>query len=204
MKTKDKIKRNLKTPKNHVKSNYYDYPDWVNIKVNNLTIVDFPGYIYRKKGSNTPTCTVKCDCGNKFITNFYSVRSGKINSCGCQNKAYKDGDKSSCKDLYNRYKYGAKTRDYTFELSYNDFYSIIKKPCHYCSISASQERKCSGCKTSCIYNGIDRVDNKQGYHFNNCVPCCQICNRAKSDMDYLDFISYLSRFKTLASINHRS
>lgn len=195
MKIKDKIKRNLNTPKNYVESNYYNYPDWVNVKVNNLIIIDFPGYIYRKKGSNTPACTVKCDCGNKFITNFYNVKSGRINSCGCQNKAYKNGDKAACKDLYNRYKYSAKLRDYAFELSYIDFYNIIKEPCHYCNIHAAQVRTCSGCKTVCAYNGIDRVDNTQGYSTTNCTSCCQICNRAKSTMTYIDFISYLNRFR---------
>lgn len=42
-------------------------------------------------------------------------------------------------------------------------------------------------KTSCFYcggvpSGLDRLDNKIGYHFDNCVPCCPACNKIKADI----------------------
>jgi hypothetical protein len=37
--------------------------------------------------------------------------------------------------------------------------------------------------TLCEAGGIDRVDNNKGYTVDNCVPCCTLCNRAKSYMD---------------------
>lgn len=46
------------------------------------------------------------------------------------------------------------------------------------------------------FNGIDRVDNFKGYTLENSVPCCTICNRAKSNMLYDDFMSYIQRFKS--------
>jgi hypothetical protein len=42
-------------------------------------------------------------------------------------------------------------------------------------------------KTSCFYcggipSGLDRLDNKIDYHFDNCVPCCPVCNKIKADI----------------------
>jgi hypothetical protein len=33
-----------------------------------------------------------------------------------------------------------------------------------------------------LSNGIDRVVPDKGYVYDNCVPCCKYCNRAKSDL----------------------
>ena len=38
------------------------------------------------------------------------------------------------------------------------------------------------------YQGIDRVDNTQGYHMVNCVPCCKKCNQAKLAMSKEELI----------------
>ena len=37
------------------------------------------------------------------------------------------------------------------------------------------------------YSGIDRVDSNIGYEINNVVSCCNICNRAKSNMKLDEF-----------------
>jgi hypothetical protein len=42
-------------------------------------------------------------------------------------------------------------------------------------------------------NGIDRVINTVGYTVNNCVPCCFVCNKAKSDRDLDEWNSWLNR-----------
>jgi hypothetical protein len=41
-------------------------------------------------------------------------------------------------------------------------------PCYYCKSQKENE-----------VNGIDRVDNSKGYTKDNCVSCCQFCNRMK-------------------------
>lgn len=43
--------------------------------------------------------------------------------------------------------------------------AIWGKPCHYCGLTTT--------------GGIDRIDSSQGYHPENCVPCCGNCNRIK-------------------------
>ena len=38
-----------------------------------------------------------------------------------------------------------------------------------------------------LYSGIDRIDSNDNYTKENSVPCCRICNYAKSNMDVNDF-----------------
>ena len=42
-----------------------------------------------------------------------------------------------------------------------------------------------------MYNGIDRKNSNLGYSLENIVPCCFICNRGKSNMNYEDWKNYL-------------
>lgn len=44
-----------------------------------------------------------------------------------------------------------------------------------------------------IYNGIDRVDNAVGYILENCIPCCEFCNKAKGTKTYFDFLDWICR-----------
>lgn len=46
------------------------------------------------------------------------------------------------------------------------------------------------------YNGIDRVNNNEGYTLLNSLSCCIICNRAKNSLSYGEFIEWV---KCLAS-----
>jgi hypothetical protein len=39
------------------------------------------------------------------------------------------------------------------------------------------------------------VDNTKGYTKENCVPCCKICNRLKSDLTKEEFEEYQKRVK---------
>jgi hypothetical protein len=40
-----------------------------------------------------------------------------------------------------------------------------------------------------LFNGIDRLDNAEGYTKENCVPCCAEVNFAKGTMNQKDFIN---------------
>lgn len=44
-----------------------------------------------------------------------------------------------------------------------------------------------------VFNGLDRVDNKVGYTLDNVVPACKICNHAKVDMSYDEFMEWVAR-----------
>ena len=47
--------------------------------------------------------------------------------------------------------------------------------------------------TPFLRNGIDRIDNNKGYTKENCVPCCDICNRIKMDLPYNVFIEHITK-----------
>lgn len=99
-----------------------------------------------------------------------------------KNSICKDGYCGECKkcsyeakeNRYNVYKKNAKRRNLVFSLTKEEFYQITKEPCNYCGEILNG------------YNGIDRIDSSKGYSIENCVPCCEICNKMKLDYS-IDF-----------------
>lgn len=83
----------------------------------------------------------------------------------------------------HKLKNSAKNRGINVNLDINKYQHLIDMGCHFCGSDLSKE------------NGycLDRVDSKKGYTLMNVVPCCKICNRAKSDMDVQDFISWVQK-----------
>ena len=79
--------------------------------------------------------------------------------------------RGSTKSQYYSYAKNAPVRNLSFELSYEQYESIVKQPCYYCE--TLQERG---------INGIDRKDNDIGYILDNCVSCCQLCNYMKHNL----------------------
>ena len=69
-----------------------------------------------------------------------------------------------------------------------EIYHYMIADCHYCGIP-------SGWPST--RNGIDRVDSKKKiYSVDNCVSCCKICNRAKSDQTTEEFLQWVERIST--------
>lgn len=102
------------------------------------------------------------------------------------------------RNLYNRYKYGARTRGYRWDLDEETFKTLTSQPCHYCGKPPSQVSS-QGSHVSLerrkhsayLYNGLDRVDNDIGYLPDNLVPSCGTCNVAKQTMTQLEFFEWL-------------
>jgi len=137
-----------------------------------------------------------CECGGEKIALQGNLTRKKTLTCGCSGKKYgklPDGE-AAFTEVYGRYKAGAKSRNLSFDLSREEFRAIVELLCHYCG--AEKTNKASTSKNSGFYwyNGIDRKDNSVGYTKDNCVPCCYICNRAKNNMSYLDFVSWIDNF----------
>lgn len=86
---------------------------------------------------------------------------------------------------------GAQKRNLTWELTDTQFNNLIHNECHYCGRSPSTTRKARRMNGDLTYNGVDRIDNKSGYTLENVVTCCKICNRAKSDMSYTEFMEWI-------------
>lgn len=78
---------------------------------------------------------------------------------------------------YEQYRAGAVNRSLEFEIDSLTFNSLKFQPCYLCGIVPVDGKE----------NGIDRIDNKQGYLVENCAPCCGTCNFMKWAFDLEDF-----------------
>jgi hypothetical protein len=100
---------------------------------------------------------------------------------------------SSFNTLYRDYIKRAKTAGLIFNLTRDEFRALTKQPCNYCGREPKNiGRKIRRHPDSYVYNGVDRVDNSCGYVLENCVSCCEICNRAKKDLTLDDFKVWIS------------
>lgn len=102
---------------------------------------------------------------------------------------------TSSQEVYSRYKHKAGARDVEFNLTLKQFSAIIRKNCAYCGRSARKSKTVSrGSKHGAIpYNGIDRIDARQGYEPWNVTPCCFDCNRAKGAQSVKEFKQWIRR-----------
>lgn len=166
-----------------------------------LTVVDWTGNAH---GNSNWRCI--CSCGNETIVLSGALRSGATKSCGCLMKeTHRLGKgESGFNRLFKEYVRGAEDRGLEFKLTENEVKEITKQNCHYCNVCPSNSKVCAikgrstedGIKHSeYIYNGIDRKDNSIGYVIDNCVPCCTVCNRAKSNLPYEEFLEYINRIR---------
>lgn len=74
----------------------------------------------------------------------------------------------------------AKKRKKLLDFTYAEIGDLMQLPCTYCGENES-------------YNGLDRVDSSLGYIKNNVVPCCAVCNRAKSTLTTTAFIKHCEK-----------
>lgn len=103
---------------------------------------------------------------------------------------------SSFQRLIRQYKANAKRRKLNFSLTEKQIKKITSFKCFYCGIEPMQKMENKEANGAYIYNGIDRKNPLKGYTKQNCVPCCKICNRAKSNLSYNKWVEYLKRIKT--------
>ncbi len=76
---------------------------------------------------------------------------------------------------YSDYKSRAKKKGREFELSFDEFVSLLNGKCYYCDTNWKI--------------GVDRKDNNVGYTKPNSVSCCWSCNKFKRSTNYEEFIS---------------
>lgn len=72
----------------------------------------------------------------------------------------------------------AKIRNIGFELSKEDFETLVLQSCYYCGESKEGE-----------VIGVDRLDSLMKYTIINCVPCCKTCNFMKGTLSKTTFIA---------------
>lgn len=108
--------------------------------------------------------------------------------------------------LFIEYKSNARNRGIDFDLSFEEFNSLISSPCHYCGTEPSvlngghMANRRHKDQPNLYTNGIDRIDSSKEYSVENCVPCCKKCNMMKnvySMTDFIDQVHKISNFQKL-------
>lgn len=153
--------------------------DFTGKKFNRITVIKYEKTV---KGSSYWLCL--CDCGNEKIIIGRNLKKGHTKSCGCLRKEIHSLEPglSAKHTKFSAYKINANRKNYPFELSFEDFISICEKPCFYCEKYDINK-----------LNGIDRVNNNDGYTSTNSLPCCSICNNMKKAMEINDFLNHIKR-----------
>lgn len=184
-----------------------------------LTVIDFaPDKQYNGYKKTQWKC--QCDCGAITIARTNAIKSGNTQSCGCMYDISRptNGKNSakkrvkllphifSAKEIWH-----ATYRDGS--LSFDDFYQLSQCNCYYCNIEPSRSYNYFGKKKSSksylqnvddgifIYNGLDRIDSSRLHDLDNVIPCCTICNRAKSNHNIYNFVQYINNLKNTVNIN---
>jgi hypothetical protein len=96
-----------------------------------------------------------------------------------------------------------KKRDSYTDLNEYEFYSLSQLSCFYCRRPASQSnRYCSASNDKTQkegwlhYNGLDRIDVNLPHNKNNIIPSCIVCNWAKLNASFDDFIGWIIRIQS--------
>ena len=134
----------------------------------------------------------QCKCGNIIETLLVSVRTNRTQSCGCKNRL--PPGEASCNAFFSVYRHRAKKDDFLFTLTKNEFKILTSQNCFYCGIAPEKEYRHGKSSTSgYLCNGIDRVNNDEGYTLENSVTCCAACNHAKSTMSKEEFLDMMKK-----------
>lgn len=178
-----------------------------------LTVIG-PGELKKSGKFKLQHWMVRCECGTSKSVSGAKLRNGHTTSCGClmrevaanllrgksYTKKYSPIEASAVRIL----------RDvYGNELTFEEFYKLSQQNCHYCnalpsnSFNSAKYNKKSAPQTvknaTFVYNGLDRIDSTKTHTVDNVVPACWICNRAKGNLSYNDYVKHLDdlvKFRT--------
>jgi hypothetical protein len=179
-------------------------------KFGHLTIIE---YLYSNPNKTKKYLKCRCDCGIFCEKSWASIYNSNTASCGCMTISYnklnavnigkpahnrKPGNEAAKKELFKRYQKGALTRELSISITFNDFLTITSKDCEYCGDPPNKRFPVKLYKGNdhtryYFYNGIDRVNPSIGYEIDNCVPCCENCNYAKSDLSRENFLLMIEK-----------
>lgn len=183
--------------KNHPK-----FIDLTNKVIKQLTIVKYVN-MADKKGQTRWVWKCICECGNtSYVRTTKLTGANPQTSCKvCSNKRHAqkrvlDSFLSLRNRIYKIYKKGAEKRGYIFNLTFEEADSLMQENCHYCDeppVENIGDQTYTYGQGVFKRNGIDRLDNTQGYITSNVVACCSKCNIAKMDNSENDFYNWIQK-----------
>lgn len=135
----------------------------------------------------------QCDCGNERVLKASEVRRRVVTACkpcslergrlaGLATRAKLMPEReATARELQRRYRINAGKRGLIFALDLPTFRTMCFEPCHYCGAEPSP------------WNGIDRIDGKEGYIDGNIVTACAMCNYAKRGHSVDAFLAWATQ-----------
>ena len=182
------------------------YPDpEVGQKFGRLTVTD----IYRVpvKSHFERRVDMICECGESVhglrVGRLYATQSTTA-IAQCKQCAFKIGNISKrvlsdsiAKGMaLNNYRFHARKRNLTWDISNETFFGVVEQPCVYCGQQGGNcynPPKDKPWQQPYKYTGLDRIDSNTGYVVENIQPCCILCNRSKTDMSEDSFFEWIKR-----------
>ena len=156
-------------------------------KFNRLYVIEKTNMRYAN-GNTIWKCL--CNCGNIKNVSGNHLKSGHTKSCGClsievsrelgiKNNLPKGeaGFRQMKKLLIDR----AVRKNRKMNISDEDLRYLTKQNCYYCGIAPCQRSRCKNDISIYMYNGLDRINNSEGYELINVIPCCGKCNSLRGD-----------------------
>jgi hypothetical protein len=141
----------------------------------------------------------RCECGTERYVDVARLKAKTAKHCGCKHPQTKAFGESSAYNRFGIYRRSALKLGRAFDLTFEQFKAITAQACHYCGIRPLQIHRAYDRNGEFTYNGMDRIDNSQGYVESNVVACCGTCNYAKSIRGYDEFIEWLDRIAAYRS-----
>lgn len=161
-----------------------------------LTVLEFVGV--DKNGSCESLWKCGCDCGNISFPTGNSLTSGNTKSCGCYQKDRTrqlfslPPQELGLNRVFMDYRKWASKKGNCFRLTKEQVKNLIESDCYYCGGEPSNNIGLHrGIRF--LYQGIDRLDNTEGYTSDNVVPCCIVCNKMKKTLGHDEFLLHIHK-----------
>jgi hypothetical protein len=164
-----------------------------------LTVLGFHGYYKLPCGKSKLQWLCRCSCGIVKPILSTTLRNTKVQSCGhykaqIASKTFRKPLREVVQNnTMHHYKKNAKRMGRVFDLTIDQWFEMITSNCHYCGSLPSNSWGHRYSDEVFRYNGVDRVDNEQGYTPDNTVSCCAPCNMMKRGMAVNDFLAHVKR-----------
>lgn len=139
----------------------------------------------------------QCDCGNNVEIGTHKLKRNKSTSCGCVQNAR--GINRIVKSAYKNHLRGARIRGYISSLSISEYAKIASNNCVYCGNMSIRINPDTNSKIG--FNSVDRINNEPYYKLENTQAVCFVCQRMKSDMSHLDFLTHVLQIKSPCKVS---
>lgn len=172
----------------------------------NLTGKIFGEYTVLGKDNtrNSSAWQCKCSCGKIKSIKSQTLRANEARSCGgCKPR---HNSKTYCEisgHYWARVKYGAKTRNFKFEITQEQAWNLYEKQHRKCALSGVDILLCKDRKTYIELQtaSIDRIDSNKDYTIDNIQWVHKDVNRLKGCLDEKTFLDWVGKIYENCKIN---